>query len=218
MTTTSVPAPTTSLPSGGRASRAGVAVAVAAKVALATLLGLALAFPEWERFADKAMGARAVVYPLFALLVLAVWLLRRRLLAGPYPWLVDLLLTLPFVVDVGGNALDLYDRIAWFDDACHLGNWVLLTAALGLALRRDLGGWAVLGLCTGLGALAAVLWEIGEYGAFILDTPESATIYRDTLGDLTLGSTGALLAGLAIAAMRRRPPAARASGDDGETR
>lgn len=207
-------------------------------MALATLLGLALAFPEWERFADKAMGARAVVYPLFALLVPAVWLLRRRLQAGrrgagrahpagapdrasgagPYPWLVDLLLTLPFVVDVGGNALDLYDRIAWFDDACHLGNWVLLTAALGLALRRDLGGWTVLGLCTGLGALAAVLWEIGEYGAFILDTPESATIYRDTLGDLTLGSTGALLAGLAIAAMRRRPPAARASGDDGETR
>ena len=42
--------------------------------------------------------------------------------------------------------------------------------------------------------MTAVLWEIGEYGAFILDTPESVTAYRDTIGDLALGLTGSLLA------------------------
>lgn len=182
------------------------AVAIALKVALAGLIVFALTHLEWERFADKAMTARAVLYPVAALVVPLVWVLRGR--RAPYPGVSDSLLVLPFVIDLAGNALDLYDSVTWFDDACHLGNWAILTLAVGLPFARRLGPWVTLGLCVGFGATTAVLWEIGEYGAFILETEESVTAYRDTIGDMTLGLTGALVAGLVAATLSRRREAA----------
>jgi len=184
--------------------------AILLKAALAVLLALALAFPEWDRFADKAMGARAVAYPLAVLLVFAIWTVRRRTgRSGPYPWDVDALLTAPFVIDVAGNALDLYDSVVWFDDACHFGNWALLGGAAGAALLRGpaLPRWVTVLLVAGIGAIAAIAWEVAEYGAFILDTPESVDIYRDTLGDEALGLLGATTAGLLTAFRSRRPAA-----------
>lgn len=179
-------------------------LALAAKAALAVLLGLAVAFPDWDRFADKAMGVRVAAYPAAVMLVTLVWALRGR--ARHFPWDVDLLVTLPFAVDVAGNAADLYDTVAWFDDACHFGNWALLSAAAGAALRRRGGPkpWMLVLTCAGAGAIAAILWEFAEYGVFILDTPETVTIYRDTIGDLMLGLAGSTIAGLAVAALARR--------------
>ena len=55
-----------------------VAVAVALKVVLVALVVLALTHLDWERFADKAMTARAVLYPAAAAIVPAVWLLARQ--------------------------------------------------------------------------------------------------------------------------------------------
>ncbi len=182
--------------------------AIVLKVALAALLALALVFPEWDRFADKAMDTRAIAYPLAVLLVPAIWLVRHRLgRTGPFPWDVDALLTAPFVVDVGGNALDLYDTVSWFDDTCHFGNWALLGAAAGAALLRGpaLPRWTVVLLVGGIGAATAILWEVAEYGAFILDTPETVGIYRDTLGDEILGLLGATTAGLLTAFRFPRP-------------
>ncbi|WP_331765891.1 hypothetical protein [Embleya sp. NBC_00896] len=118
---------------------------------------------------------------------------------------MDALITLPFVVDVAGNAADLYDRVAWFDDACHFGNWAVLGTACAVALRRwsTLPAWAVAWCCAGAGAATAILWEFFEYGAFVLATPESVSIYRDTVGDLFLGLLGASAAG-AVAGCRAR--------------
>ncbi|MBA9005431.1 hypothetical protein [Thermomonospora cellulosilytica] len=179
-------------------------LALSLKAALVALLALALLFPHWDRFADKAMGARAVAYPLAVMTVWAVWALRGR--RGAYPWDVDALLTAPFVIDVAGNAADLYDTIGWFDDACHYGNWFLLAAAAGLALRRwsSFPPAAVALSCAGAGAITAIVWEFFEYGVFILDTPESVTIYRDTIGDLMLGLSGATTAGVLLAVRNRR--------------
>ncbi len=179
-------------------------LALAAKAALAVLLALAVAFPEWDRFADKAMGVRVAAYPAAVMLVTLIWALRGR--GRPFPWDIDLLLTLPFLVDVAGNAADLYDTVTWFDDACHFGNWALLSAAAGVALRRwgGLKPWALALSCAGVGAVAAILWEFFEYGVFILDTPETVTIYRDTIGDLMLGLAGSTVAGLLVAALARR--------------
>ncbi|GAA4234804.1 hypothetical protein GCM10022254_40550 [Actinomadura meridiana] len=178
--------------------------ALLAKASLAALLALAVAFPEWDRFADKAMGARAVAYPAAALLVTLVWALRGR--GKPFPWDIDLLVTAPFLIDVAGNAADLYDTVGWFDDACHFGNWALLCAAAGIALRRwgGLNSWTLALCCAGIGAVAAICWEVAEYGLFILDTPEATTAYRDTIGDLVLGLTGAVTAGVVIALTARR--------------
>lgn len=179
--------------------------ALAAKAALAALLALAVAFPGWDRFADKAMGVRVAAYPAAVMIVTLVWALRGR--ERPFPWDVDLLVTVPFVVDVAGNAADLYDTVGWFDDACHFGNWALLSAAAGAALRRWAGlrSWTLALTCTGLGAAAAILWEFFEYGVFILDTPETVTIYRDTIGDLMLGLAGSAAAGLALGLRSARP-------------
>ncbi|HWL37889.1 MAG TPA: hypothetical protein VNQ77_17015 [Frankiaceae bacterium] len=179
--------------------RRSVVVAVALKVVLVALVLFALTHLDWERFADKAMTARAVLYPLAAAIVPLVWLAGGR--RFDYPGVTDALLVAPFVVDLAGNALDLYDSVTWFDDACHLGNWAVLTLAVGLPIARRCGPWVTLGLCVGFGATTALVWEVGEYGAFILKTEESVTAYRDTIGDMTLGLTGATVAGLV--AMRR---------------
>jgi hypothetical protein len=42
----------------------------------------------------------------------------------------------------------------------------------------------------------AIVWELGEYFTFIRGSDEEATAYTDTLGDLTLGTTGSLVAAL----------------------
>ena len=60
-----------------------------------------------------------------------------------------MLLVAPFLVDVAGNALDLYDSIVWWDDLNHFVNWALLCGALGAALL------VVLGLLTLLAWFAA---------------------------------------------------------------
>jgi hypothetical protein len=176
------------------------------KIALIALLLFALTHPDWPRFADKAMAARAITYPIAALVVPGVWLVRRRLgRTGPYPWDVDALLVAPFTIDVAGNAADLFDTVSWFDDACHFANWAMLAGAVGVALRRGdvLPRWALALTCAGVGAIAAICWELAEYRTFILDTPEAIGAYRDTLGDEALGLLGATFAGLLLAFRRR---------------
>jgi hypothetical protein len=187
-----------------------IAIDIALKVALIALLAFALAHPDWPRFANKAMLARAVVYPLLVAVVPAAWAWRRRAggVSHKYPALVSILVTVPFVVDAAGNALDLYNRIDVFDDVCHLVNWATLCLAVGIALMGNpaLPPWVIAGLCVGFGATTAVLWEIGEYGAFVTRTPERFSLYRDTMGDLALGLAGSLVAGLVclVAARRQR--------------
>lgn len=187
--------------------RSWLAADIVLKAAMVVLLGFALLHQDWDRFADKAMTARAVVYPLLVAVVPVIWLLLRRSgRGGAYPGAASALLTVPFVVDLAGNALNLYDDVEVFDDICHFVNWAMLSGAVGLVLLRQRGlpAWALGALVLGFGATTAILWEIGEYGAFILDTPESVTAYRDTLGDLGLGTAGSALAGLVCALAARR--------------
>jgi hypothetical protein len=217
------------------ARRGWLVADIAFKAVLAALLLFAVTHQDWDRFADKAMIARAVLYPVLVGLVPLVWLVRSmravpsvhrqsvglvplvwlvrsRFSATSYPAAAAFLLTVPFVVDCAGNALNLYDSIDVFDDVCHLVNWAMLSAAIGLVLvrQRELAPWVVAGLVIGFGGVTAIVWEIGEYGAFILNTPERDTAYRDTIGDMSLGLTGSAVAALvcAIGATRRGRPAA----------
>jgi hypothetical protein len=194
-----------------RSHRIGIVVDLVAKASVAVLIVFALSHPDWARFSDKAMTARAVAYPILIGSVAAVWAWRRRRKAVRYPALVSVLLTMPFLVDLAGNALDLYDRIGWFDDACHFANWALLTAAVGVALvhARTLSPAVVAALCIGFGATTAILWEIAEFGAFVTKTPERYGLYHDTIGDLALGLLGATVAGTVCAVVltyRQRLP------------
>src|SRR5919204_4795656 len=165
---------------------------LAVKLSLLILLAFG-AFSGLERFAGKAFGWRLVGYSIAALLVPAIWVARGRRL--PYPYAVDTLFVLPFLIDTAGNALDLYDTIDWWDDANHFVNWALLSGALAVALRRTrIGRGELFSLVVGFGAVTAILWEVGEYFAFIRNSSELATAYTDTLGDLSLGLGGSTLA------------------------
>jgi hypothetical protein len=185
---------------------ARVVLLVAVKVLTVGGLLLAVTHPHWQQFEGKAVTGRLVGYPLALLVVPVVVLLLRRRRHLRYPVLIDLLVSLPFFIDVAGNVADAYDSISWFDDACHFVNWGLLFGAVALALPRWLPATVQLGLVAGLGALVALVWELVEYVTFIHDSPERVTAYTDTLGDMALGTTGALLAGLVVVLRRIGQP------------
>ena len=193
---------------------------VAIKAATVALLVWAIASPDLPQFQGKAFTGRAIAYPI-ALLVLPVgwWLVAR--LRIPFPVIPDVLIGLPFLIDVAGNALNLYDTIEVWDDLNHLCNWALHTAAVGLLLRY--GGWGawtrvVLALCWAV--TSAVLWELAEFATFVQDSPEAASAYADTLGDLALGMTGGLVAAVLTArlpALRPLPPPDPVAGSGSAT-
>ncbi|MEV8373911.1 hypothetical protein AB0P21_14290 [Kribbella sp. NPDC056861] len=181
--------------------------ALLAKAALFALLLTALIWPDLSGIKGKASTARLVVYPIGALVLPLWWFAYGRAkgkLHKAFPWHADLLLTLPWLIDLVGNRLNLFDTITWWDDAMHFSLWALLTAgALTAFAPRDLSRALTAFVALGFGATAAVIWELGEYVAFVRHSTELQTAYTDTLGDLTLGSLGALLAGLILYQVRR---------------
>jgi hypothetical protein len=180
---------------------------VAVKAALIGLLAFG-AFSGLEQFEGKAFGWRLLTYPIAAVIVPLWWRLAGR--PPPYPYALDVLIVSPFLVDVVGNALDLYDSISWWDDLNHFVNWMLLSFAVGqLVLRFGLPRFEMFVIVVGMGATAAILWELAEYFAFIRNSTELDTAYTDTLGDMSLGLAGATTAALAtstvLATRRMRP-------------
>ncbi len=171
----------------------------------AVLIGLLAigAFSGLQQFEGKAFLWRLAIYPIAALIIPVIWTMLGRRPA--YPYAADVLLTLPFLIDTAGNALDFYDTIGWWDDVNHFVNWMLLSGAVGLlAWRNRIGRWESVAFVVGFGAVSAILWEVAEYFAFIRHSSELATAYSDTLGDLALGLTGSVVAGLATALAPRR--------------
>jgi hypothetical protein len=144
--------------------------------------------------------------------------------------LVPRLLRLPAVLDVCfGSSLLLaawaaqlgwYDAVPWLDLLVHTVCTGLIAAVGVIALVRGRmldvatpGGRAQVGLVVttaGIGALSAILWELGEWaGHSYLDG--SITVgYTDTVTDLAVGVVGAAIAGGVLAS---RQPAWRQSRD-----
>jgi hypothetical protein len=171
------------------------------RVALVALLVFGVVRQDLPQFDGKGVVARLIAYPLLTAAVPIVWAARGR--RGSYPADVDCLVLAPFLIDTVGNALNLYDTISWWDDLNHFVNWAILVAgATRLLLRTRLPTPAAVGLAIGFGAVTAIVWELGEYLAFIRGNEnELRTAYTDTLGDLALGGlagsfVGATLTGL----------------------
>ena len=155
-------------------------------------------YPEQGNLRDKAAGMRAVGYPLISFTLPLLWwtLWRERM---SFPWLSDLLITLTCFTDILGNRMDLYDAVVWFDDAMHFVNTGLLAAAFVLlTLPRDVGFGRVLERALAFGATAAIAWELAEFFAFISRSTEREFAYADTLGDLALGTAGAVVAAVVL--------------------
>lgn len=171
---------------------------VVAKAGLLLLLAVALVQPDMVNLEDKGAGARAVVYPALSFTVPVVWYLCWRDRAS-FPWLADLLVTITCFTDVLGNQMDLYDSIFWFDDWMHFMNTGLLAAAVVLlTMHRSSGFLSVLERSLAVGATGAIVWEIGEFFAFISGSTEREFAYTDTLGDLGLGVLGAVVAAVVV--------------------
>ena len=194
-----------------RTTALAVAV-VAAKAGLAVMLVVVLVDPAWGNLEGKAPVARALLYPVVALVVPVQRLLRPS--AKPYPWLADLLMTLSGFTDILGNRLDLYDRVWWFDDAIHLIVTTCVSAAVVLLTLEDTSTAAAVrdralafGMTVGLG------WELFELVSFVRRSSEAPTAYADTIGDLVMDWVGACLAAwLVHTAWRHHLPSARSDG------
>jgi hypothetical protein len=195
-----------------RRGSAALAVDLALKAALVGLLVFAAARQDLPQFHGKSMTGRAIGYPLAALIVPIGWWLISQRRKIPYPVAVDMLVVLPFVIDMAGNAANLYDRISWWDDANHFVNWAILVAGFAVLLSStSLGRWPLFGLAVGFGAVTAILWELLEYVTFVRHSPELNTAYTDTLGDLALGLAGATIAAAVVAIYFRKESAAPAA-------
>ena len=182
----------------GRRFRVLLAIDVAVKAATILLLLVALSLPDLPQFQGKAFVGRAIAYPIALAVIPVAWLLLRRPI--PYPVVPDILIGLPFLIDMAGNALGLYDSVEWWDDANHLVNWWLHTAAVAILLAgTGLPRAARAGLGIAWAASTAILWELAEYVTFVPGSSEATTAYADTLGDLALGLVGGTIASVLIA-------------------
>ncbi|SDR79692.1 Glycosyl transferase family 2 [Paraoerskovia marina] len=106
--------------------------------------------------------------------------------------------------------LEWYRAVPWLDLAVHLVCTGLVAAMAYRLLARADGPRSRVGalvVTTALGALAAVLWELGEGAGHLLLDDEIGVGYTDTLGDLAVGVLGSMVAGVVLAV---RAPGARA--------
>jgi hypothetical protein len=166
---------------------------------VALLLAAVLA-PGAGQFDDKGWAVRLVAYPALMLLAPAAWWLARGRHGGaPPPYVAFALVMAPFLSDTTANWLDLFRTVGWWDDLSHFAHWCLLSAGIGLLVAPSVRPrWVVVPLVAGVGAVLALGWELGEYALFLRTGKEAGGAYRDTLGDETLGTTGALVAGLLV--------------------
>jgi hypothetical protein len=164
-------------------------VLIAAKVLLVGLMVAGTLFPDLGGFAGKGMGYRLPVYVIPALVVPALWLRGRRWDPG-----LDIGLTVPFLLDTLGNAFGLFDSWTSFDNVLHFLNWFVLVWGVTMSLNTDESRRIHRGLVwiagTGIGAIAAIAWEIAEYNIMQAGVGNLHLTYADTLGDLAAGTAG----------------------------
>src|SRR5215207_9629929 len=152
--------------------------------------------PESSHFAGKAMGVRALLYPSTTLLIPAIWLVAGR--PSPYPVWADIALGLPFAIDAGANVFGLF-AIRRFDAIPHATGWFFLSIAFGLAVAPLVGErWILFGLVLGFGAVADILWEVGEFAMMRSGASGLQLTYENTIQDLLVSLAGATVAAIVM--------------------
>lgn len=164
---------------------------VAAKAATVAFAVDAFINADTPRLRGKAIRTRAFGYVGALVIVPLAWrLLPQR---GRYPRALDLAVTVPLLLDAGGNALDLYEE-AHIDDLVHLANSAIVSGVVGalFAPRVD-ERWQAALAGAGVAIAGESAWELMEYGAMKLGAKGMDLTYDDTMADIGGGFVGAVL-------------------------
>ena len=178
---------------------AWVAAITAAKATVLALAVDAFLNSNAPRYHGKGMRLRAIGYTGGLLLTPVAWRVRGR--RRPYPRELDLAVTLPLLVDAGGNAIGIYRR-AHVDDLIHFADGALVASIAGaLATPRVRTSWEAAGVGALAGAALAGVWELGEWIGLKLGAKGMDLSYDDTMTDLAETMAGAAL-GAAVTLLR----------------
>ncbi|MCW2962089.1 MAG: hypothetical protein JWM90_2476 [Thermoleophilia bacterium] len=192
-----------------------VAIAdILAGIGVFALLAWSLVHADEPQFQGKAMTARLICFPIAVLLVpVLAWLLRGRHGPRPYPHGIGLLVTVPFLVDLLGNAAGWYHDFEHFDDWVHAGSPALFVAAVTLLFATlAVSSWIVWLLAIGVGSTGHILWELIEYWLLVrFRADELGLTLADTLSDLGWGLVGSVV-GVAMAVLVAGPRASDVRG------
>ncbi len=184
----------------------GKALLLAAKATTLAVAADAVRHPKQPKWHGKAMRIRALGYVSVTLAIPVGSALRRR--PEPYPLGADLMLSVPLLLDSGGNALGLYER-AHIDDAVHFSNGAILMTAFGAAISPRIGSrWEAATITLGIGATGAMAWEIMEFVGLKMGFRGMNLTYEDTMLDTIESFLGAVV-GAGITAARWRPATAQ---------
>ena len=170
------------------------AAIVAAKAATIAFAIDAFVNADLPRLRGKAIRTRAIGYVGALCIVPLAW----RLLPGRdrYPRGLDLAVTVPLLLDAGGNAFGLYDE-AHVDDVVHLTNSAIVSAVAGALFAPHVDErWQAALAGAGVSIAGETAWEILEYTAMRLGATGMGLTYEDTMDDLIEGVVGAALGAL----------------------
>lgn len=167
---------------------------VGAKAATIACAVDAVVNAESARLRGKAIRTRALGYTGGLLVVPVLWrLLPDR---GRYPRGLDLAVTVPLLIDAGGNALGLYEEVR-LDDVVHFLNAAIVSGVAGalFATQTD-EPWQAALAGTGTAIAGETAWEIAEWLAMKAGADGMHLTYDDTMADLAESTLGALVGGL----------------------
>ncbi|MEP6638702.1 MAG: hypothetical protein ABJC39_05070 [Chloroflexota bacterium] len=167
---------------------------VAAKAATLAFAIDAVVNADSPRLRGKAIRPRAIGYAGALFIVPVVW----RLLPSHdrYPRVLDLAVTVPLLLDAGGNALGLYQR-AHIDDLVHIANSAIVSGVAGALFAPQVDErWQAALAGAGVAIAGESAWEVMEYGALRLGATGMDLTYDDTMADIAEGFLGAMIGAL----------------------
>ncbi len=146
------------------------------------------------RLRGKAIRTRAFGYTAGLFIVPVIWrLLPDR---GRYPRGLDLAVSVPLLIDAGGNAFGLYEE-AHLDDVVHFLNAAIISGVAGSLFGTQTDEpWQAAMAGTGAAIAGETAWEVAEYVAMKLGADGMNLTYEDTMADLAESTLGALAGGL----------------------
>ncbi|HEV7605594.1 MAG TPA: hypothetical protein VGO15_11540 [Candidatus Limnocylindrales bacterium] len=170
------------------------AAIVAAKTATIGFAIDAFVNADSPRLRGKVIRTRAIAYVGALFVVPVLWgLLPAK---SRYPRALDLAVSVPLLLDAGGNALGLYES-AHIDDVVHVANSAIVSGVAGalIAPRVD-ERWQAALAGAGVSIVGESAWEVLEYGAMRLGAKGMDLTYDDTIADIAEGFVGAALGAL----------------------